>query len=108
MALKGFCFLNAIPAVAWSSLPVKPSGTFPVPRALSWVRPLAAIRSTCASINAEHQVEEIDRSDELLETIREHNIEAVISVVGSRALSILFKLHRKGLEDGLCPEVGGE
>ena len=56
------------------------------------------------SINAEHQVEEIDRSDDLLETIRGHNIEAVISVVGSRALSILFKLHRKGLKTVCVPK----
>jgi 6-phosphofructokinase 1 len=56
------------------------------------------------SINAEHQVEEIDRSDDLLETIRGHNIEAVISVVGSRALSILFKLHRKGLTTVCVPK----
>ena len=56
------------------------------------------------SINAEHQVEEIDRSDDLLETIRGHNIEAVISVVGARALSILFKLHRKGLKTVCVPK----
>ena len=56
------------------------------------------------SINAEHQVEEIDRSDDLLETIRRHNIEAVISVVGSRALSIAFKLHRKGLKTVCVPK----
>jgi 6-phosphofructokinase 1 len=56
------------------------------------------------SINAEHQVEELDRSDDLLDTIRKHNIEAVISVVGSRALSILFKLHRKGLTTVCVPK----
>jgi 6-phosphofructokinase 1 len=56
------------------------------------------------SINAEQQVEEIDRSDNLLETIRGHDIEAVISVVGSRALSIVFKLHRKGLKTVCVPK----
>ena len=56
------------------------------------------------AINAEHQVEEIDRSDDLLESIRGHDIEAVISVVGSRALSILFKLHRKGLKTVCVPK----
>jgi ATP-dependent phosphofructokinase / diphosphate-dependent phosphofructokinase len=56
------------------------------------------------SINSEHQVEEIDRSDELLETIRRANIEAVVSVVGARALSIVFKLHRKGLKTVCVPK----
>lgn len=56
------------------------------------------------SINADNHVEEIDRSDELLETIRSHNIAAVISVVGARALSILFKLHRKGLKTVAVPK----
>jgi ATP-dependent phosphofructokinase / diphosphate-dependent phosphofructokinase len=56
------------------------------------------------SINAEHQVEEIDRSDDLLESIRGHNIDAVISVVGPGALSILFKLHRKGLKTVCVPK----
>jgi len=49
-------------------------------------------------INAENQIEEADRSDELLEKIRTAKIDAVISVVGSQALSILLKLHRKGLK----------
>jgi ATP-dependent phosphofructokinase / diphosphate-dependent phosphofructokinase len=56
------------------------------------------------SINSEHQVEEIDRSDDLLETIRGHNIEALVSVVGPRALSVLFKLHRKGLKTVCIPK----
>jgi 6-phosphofructokinase 1 len=56
------------------------------------------------SINAEHQIEEVDRSNELLEIIRGHNIEAVISVVGARALSIVFKLHRKGLKTVCVPK----
>ena len=56
------------------------------------------------SINAEQQVEEIDRSDDLLEAIRRHNIEAIVSVVGSRALSIVFKLHRKGLKTVCVPK----
>jgi 6-phosphofructokinase 1 len=56
------------------------------------------------SINAEHQVEEIDRSDDLLEIIRSQSIDAVISVVGPRALSVLFKLHRKGLKSVCVPK----
>jgi ATP-dependent phosphofructokinase / diphosphate-dependent phosphofructokinase len=54
-------------------------------------------------INAESQVEEVDRSDELLEKIRAAKIDAVISVVGPQELSILFKLHRKGLKTVCVP-----
>jgi len=49
------------------------------------------------TINAENQIEEVDRSDELIKLLTKNNIDAVISVVGIRALSVLFKLHRKGL-----------
>ena len=54
------------------------------------------------TINAENQVEEVDRSDELLEKIEREKIDAVISVVGPRALSILWKLSRKGLGRSAC------
>lgn len=50
------------------------------------------------------QVEERDRSDELLELIQKERIEAVVSVVGSRALSILWKLSRKGLQTVAVPK----
>lgn len=56
------------------------------------------------NINAENAVEELDRSDELLQMIRALDIDAVISVVGGRALSILFKLHRKGLKTICVPK----
>jgi 6-phosphofructokinase len=56
------------------------------------------------TINHENAVEEVDRSEELLQTIRARGIDAVISVVGGRALSILFKLHRKGLETICIPK----
>ncbi len=56
------------------------------------------------TLNAESQVEELDRSDELLETIRKEKIDAVISVAGSRALSILWKLSRKGLTTVCIPK----
>jgi ATP-dependent phosphofructokinase / diphosphate-dependent phosphofructokinase len=49
------------------------------------------------TINAENQVEEVDRSDELSELLAKNKIDSVISVVGTRGLSVLFKLHRKGL-----------
>jgi len=54
-------------------------------------------------VNAQNQVEEVDRSDELLETLRKEQIDAVISVVGPRALSVLWKLSRKGLKTVCVP-----
>ena len=56
------------------------------------------------TINPENQVEELDRSDELLEMIQKEKIDAVISVVGSRGLSILWKLSRKGLRTVCVPK----
>ena len=56
------------------------------------------------TVTEENQVEEVDRSDELLELIRRHNIDAVISVVGARALSVVLKLHRKALRVVAIPE----
>ncbi len=56
------------------------------------------------TINAENMVEEVDRSDELLGIIQKEKIEAVISVVGARALSILWKLSRKGLKTVCIPK----
>src|SRR5512136_1684898 len=56
------------------------------------------------TINAENMVEEVDRSDELLEMIRKEKIDAVISVVEARALSILWKLSRKGLRTVCVPK----
>jgi 6-phosphofructokinase len=48
-------------------------------------------------VNAENMVEEVDRSGELIEKIKAARLDAVISVVGPRALNILFRLHRQGL-----------
>jgi 6-phosphofructokinase 1 len=56
------------------------------------------------TINAENMVEEVDRSDELLGIIQKEKIDAVISVVGARALSILWKLSRKGLKTVCIPK----
>ncbi len=54
-------------------------------------------------INAESLVEEVDRSDHLLKTLQAEGIDAVISVVGTQGLSILYKLHRKGLNTICIP-----
>jgi len=42
-------------------------------------------------------VEEVDLSDDLVRTLQDEMIDALISVVGGQGLSILYKLHRKGL-----------
>jgi len=47
---------------------------------------------------------EVDRSDALLEMLRAQGIDAVISVAGTRALSILLKLSRKGLNTVVVPK----
>lgn len=56
------------------------------------------------TLGAENQVEELDRSDELLGLIQKERIDGVVSVVGSRALSILWKLSRKGLRTVAVPK----
>jgi 6-phosphofructokinase len=56
------------------------------------------------SVTAENIIEEVDRSDELLMKIQEQAIEAVVSVVNSKALSVLFRLHRKGLRTVCIPK----
>ncbi len=56
------------------------------------------------SVNADQMVEEVDRSGELLERIRAEQIDSVISVVSGPALSVLFKLHRKGLKTVCIPK----
>jgi len=48
-------------------------------------------------VNADEMVEEVDLSDRLLEKLKAEKIDALIGVVGGRGMSILFKLHRKGL-----------
>ena len=55
------------------------------------------------TVNSENQVEEVDRSNELLETLRKDHIEGVISVVSARNLGILRKLDRKGLKTVCVP-----
>ena len=54
-------------------------------------------------INEDGMVEEVDRSDELLAALQVQGIDALVSVVGGRGLSILYKLHRKGLNTVCIP-----
>lgn len=55
------------------------------------------------TINKEQMVEEVDVSDELLTRLRAEKIDGLISVVGGRGLSIMYKLHRKGLNTVCIP-----
>jgi ATP-dependent phosphofructokinase / diphosphate-dependent phosphofructokinase len=55
-------------------------------------------------INSDGFAEEADMSDDLLRRFKEEGIDSVISVVGSRALSILWKLSRKGLKTVAIPK----
>jgi 6-phosphofructokinase len=55
------------------------------------------------TINELEMVEEVDMSDELLEKIKAEHIDAVISIVGGRGLSILYQLHRKGMNAVCVP-----
>ena len=54
-------------------------------------------------VNAENMVGELDRSGDLIARVAAEKIEAVISVVGPQALSILFRLHRQGLRTVCVP-----
>jgi ATP-dependent phosphofructokinase / diphosphate-dependent phosphofructokinase len=49
------------------------------------------------TVSLENEVEETDRSDELLDAIKAAGIDAVISVVGRDELGVAWKLARKGL-----------
>jgi ATP-dependent phosphofructokinase / diphosphate-dependent phosphofructokinase len=55
------------------------------------------------TVNADNMVEEVDMSDELLARLKAEEIDALIAVVGGRGLSILYKLHRKGLTTVCIP-----
>jgi 6-phosphofructokinase 1 len=54
-------------------------------------------------VNEDNMVQEVDMSDHLLERLKKEKIDALISVVGGRGLSILYKLHRKGLNTVCIP-----
>jgi ATP-dependent phosphofructokinase / diphosphate-dependent phosphofructokinase len=55
------------------------------------------------TVNADHMVEEVDLSDELLKRLKAEKIDALVSIVGGRGLSIFCKLHRKGLNTVCIP-----
>jgi 6-phosphofructokinase 1 len=56
-------------------------------------------------INADEMVEEVDQSDELLAKLKAEKIDALIAVVGGQGLTILYKLHAKGLNTVCVPRA---
>lgn len=54
-------------------------------------------------VDDDGMIEEVDLSDELINRFKEENIDGLISVVGGRGLTILYKLHRKGLNAVCLP-----
>ena len=58
----------------------------------AWVNPFHM-----RHVDDDGMVQEVDRSDELLAALQEQGIDALVSVVGGRGMSVLYKLHRKGL-----------
>jgi 6-phosphofructokinase len=54
-------------------------------------------------VDEDGMLEEVDRSDELLAALQEQGIDALVSVVSGRGLSVLYKLHRKGLNAVCIP-----
>jgi 6-phosphofructokinase 1 len=56
-------------------------------------------------LNAEEMVEEVDHSDELLAKLKAEKIDALIAVVGGQGLTILYKLHAKGLNVVCIPRA---
>ena len=55
------------------------------------------------TIDEDEMVQEVDLSDDLLKALKAERIDAVISVVGNRGLSIFYKLQRKGLTTMCIP-----
>jgi 6-phosphofructokinase 1 len=54
-------------------------------------------------VNDDNMVEEVDLSDQIIEKLEAEGIDGLISVVSGRGLSILYKLHRKGLNAVCIP-----
>ena len=55
------------------------------------------------TINKDDMVEEVDMSDELIKRLEAEKIDGLISVVGAKGVSIIYKLHRKGLNAVCIP-----
>jgi 6-phosphofructokinase 1 len=55
------------------------------------------------TVNEDQMIEEVDMSDHLLKRLQAEKIDGLISIVGGRGLSILYQLHRKGLNAVCIP-----
>lgn len=56
------------------------------------------------TVDEDNIVQEIDRSADVIAAVRAHGIDAVISIVDTRALSVLFRLSRQGLVSVCVPK----
>jgi 6-phosphofructokinase 1 len=56
-------------------------------------------------LDADQMVEEVDQSDELLAKLKAEKIDALVAVVGGQGLTILYKLHAKGLHTVCIPRA---
>jgi ATP-dependent phosphofructokinase / diphosphate-dependent phosphofructokinase len=56
-------------------------------------------------LNADEMVEEVDQSDELLARLKAEKIDALIPIVGGQGLTIIYKLHCKGLNTVCVPRA---
>ncbi|MBP1774597.1 MAG: 6-phosphofructokinase [candidate division NC10 bacterium] len=56
------------------------------------------------TVTADNSVEETDRSDALLQALRKEAFNAVIAIVDTHALNVVFKLSRKGLRAVCVPK----
>jgi 6-phosphofructokinase 1 len=54
-------------------------------------------------VNEDESLEEVDLSDRVLDRLKAEGIDALVAVVGGRGLSIIYKLHRKGLNAVCVP-----
>jgi ATP-dependent phosphofructokinase / diphosphate-dependent phosphofructokinase len=55
-------------------------------------------------VNTENQVEETDQSDELLAAVAARGIDGIVTIGNATTLSLLFRLHRKGLNSICIPQ----
>ena len=55
-------------------------------------------------VDEDGMVEEVDESDRVLQALGDAQIDALVSVVGRRGLTIFHKLHRKGLRSVCIPQ----
>ncbi|MHC1764483.1 MAG: 6-phosphofructokinase [Verrucomicrobiia bacterium] len=56
-------------------------------------------------LNADEMVEEVDQSDELLARLKAEKIDSLMPVVGGQGLTIIYKLHGKGLNTVCVPQA---